>query len=120
MSSTPTAVPATAAEMFEQFRVFAAENGIALPHPECYPASAKFVAFAQERGLDARHTFIEFDRGRDIVEHYVAWFPKERVAYDLAPQNADPQLQDATHKVYTPEAVAAKGWRQGYDGIGWP
>ena len=128
--AVPTSDAATAFEAFKQ------ETGISLPSDDCHASALLFVNFCLERGIPAEHVFVEFNRGRQIVEHYMAWFPEEQLAYDLAPHNAfkgcglREQLAfesqgaipaaDATHVVYAPWQIRRLNWVCGMNGVGWP
>ncbi len=115
----------SAAQAFEDYKN---TPGVQLPGGDCFEAAKGFVTFCESRGLRVYHIFVEFDRGKNLVEHYMAWFPDELVAYDLAPQNpfdydeptGPKPAVDATHVVYTPKQILELGWRIGMNGLGWP
>ena len=113
------------------------QTSLTLPAADCYESSQTFVEFCREQGIPAEHVFVEIDRGRQIAEHYMAFFPEEQLAYDLSPQNAQRLPEDfdpfiamrhdpngdtspKSHVVYTPEQLREKGWRLGMNNSGWP
>lgn len=134
-STTPEA-PTTKSAAAEAFERFYQMGLILLPATDCYASAEAFCDFCRSEGLHAEHVFVEFKRGSSIVEHYMAFFPDEQVAYDLAPQNGfkdqPPHVENylktlgaippegTTHVVYTPARLAEFRWALGMNGQGWP
>jgi len=130
LNETQKVAESQAASLFEAYR---RQPGVTLPGGDCHAAALDFVTFCQAAGANAHHVFVEFDRGRNVVEHYMAWFPDEQVVYDLAPQNVmSPDFvallarrsltgpaEGATHVVYTPQDLLRRQWRIGMNGLGW-